>query len=175
MKKFIPVILLCGSFVLLQNIAVAEEFEPYGTAKVSLHEYPVIDTVFDANYDDPNNLHILYGFVRNTLGALKGDVVVVTHGPELRVFAKENYLKYQGIVDRMAELAEMGVKFSMCNNAMQAAGFEASDMHGFITVIPAGFPEIAYLQTKGYKYINPIPLEISGIRYLDQPQLQKNP
>lgn len=172
MKKFIPALLLSCSFTLVSSLAFSEEFAPYGTAKVSMHEYPVINTVFDANYEDPNSLHILYGFVRNTVGALKGDTVVVTHGPELRVFAKENYLKYQGIVDRMAELAEMGVKFSMCNNAMVAAGFEASDMHGFITVIPAGFPEIALLQTKGYKYINPIPLEISGVRYLDQPQLR---
>jgi hypothetical protein len=100
-------------------------------------------------------------------------MVVVTHGPELRVFAKENYARYQGIVDKMAELSEAGVDFRMCNNAMRAAGFQADDMHGFITVVPAGFPEIAYLQSRGYAYINPIPLSVKDVRYLDQPQLQK--
>ncbi len=138
-----------------------------------MHEYPVINAVFDVNYEDPNKLHILHAFVNNTRKSLKGKIVVVTHGPELRVFAKENYVKYQGIVDKMAELAEQGVEFRMCNNAMRAAGYKAEDMHGFITVVPAGFPEIAYLQRQGYVYINPIPLPVKDVRYLEQPQLKK--
>lgn len=151
----------------------AEEFEPYGTAKVDMHKYPVINTVFDVNYSDPNKLNILNVFLTKTTDALKGKTVVVTHGPELRVFAKENYQKYQGIVDKMAALSEKGVEFRMCNNAMSAAGFKSSDMHGFITVVPGGFPEIAYLQSKGYKYINPLPLSVKDARYLEHPELQK--
>ena len=153
--------------------ALPQDFAPYGTAKVDLHEYPVLDAVFDVNYEDPAKLHILYGFINNTRKALKGRIVVVTHGPELRVFAKENYEKYQGIVDRMAELAAEGVEFRMCNNAMRAAGYSAEHMHGFITVVPAGFPEIAYLQRHGFTYVNPIPLAVKDVRYLEQPQLRK--
>lgn len=148
----------------------ASDFAPYGTAKVDLHEYPVTNVVFDVNYDDPNQLNLLYAFVNNTRKPLKGKVVVVTHGPELRAFAKENYQKYQGVVDKMAELAQAGVEFRMCNNAMRAAGFSAEDMHGFVTVVPAGFPEIAYLQSQGYQYINPLPLSVRDVRYLDQPK-----
>ncbi len=151
----------------------ATEFAPYGTAKVDMHEYPVINAVFDVNYEDPNKLNILNVFVTKTSEALKGKMVVVTHGPELRVFAKENYEKYQGIVDKMAVLADKGVEFHMCNNAMRAAGFKPEDMHGFITVVPAGFPEIAYLQSKGYKYINPLPYSVKDVRYLEHPELKK--
>lgn len=150
----------------------AEEMSPYGTASVEMREYPTIDAVFDANYEDPNKLNILYSFVKNTSVPLKGHMVVVTHGPELRAFAKENYLKYQGVVDKMAELSEAGVEFRMCNNALRAAGYEPEDMHGFVTVVPAGFPEIAYLQHQGYEYINPIPYSVRDVRYLDQPQLK---
>lgn len=151
----------------------AAEMAPYGTAKVNMHEYPTINAVFDVNYEDPNKLNILYAFVKNSSKPLKGKMVVVTHGPELRVFAKENYEKYQGIVDKMAELAEAGVEFRMCNNAMRAAGFQSTDMHGFITVVPAGFPEIALLQSQGYKYINPLPLSVRDVRYLEHPELKK--
>lgn len=77
------------------------------------------------------------------------------------------------IVDKMAELAKEGVEFKMCNNAMKSAGFSAEDMHGMITVVPAGFPEIAYWEAKGYKYINPLPLSTKDIRYIDQPALKK--
>lgn len=150
-----------------------DEFAPYGTAKVNMHKYPTINAVFDVNYSDPNQLNTLYNFVKNTAKSLNGKMVVVTHGPELRVFAKENYEKYQGIVQKMGELAEAGVEFRMCNNAMRAAGYEAKDMHGFITVVPAGFPEVAYLQSQGYKYINPLPLPVKDVRYLEQPQLRK--
>jgi intracellular sulfur oxidation DsrE/DsrF family protein len=99
---------------------------------------------------------------------------VVTHGPELRAFAKENYTKYQGIMDRMKELADAGVEFRMCHNALRAAGFKADDFHGFVTVVPAGFPEIAYLQSKGYRYINPTPYSPANVRYIDHPELKKS-
>lgn len=154
-------------------MAHADEFAPYGTAKVDMHAMPVTDVVFDVNYDDPQKLNILYNYILNTKKITHGKVVVVTHGPELRAFAKENYTKYQAAVDKMAELAKDGVEFKMCNNAMKSAGFSAEDMHGFITVVPAGFPEIAYYQAKGYKYINPLPLSTKDIRYIDQPQLKK--
>lgn len=153
--------------------ASAEEFAPYGTAKVDMHDMPVTNVVFDVNYEDPKSLDILYSFIKNTHRETKGKVVVVTHGPELRAFAKENYDKYQAIVDQLADLAQAGVEFKMCNNAMKAAGFKAEDMHGFITVVPAGFPELVYWQSKGYQYINPLPYPVGGVRYLDQPQLKK--
>ena len=154
-------------------MAHAEEFAPYDTAKVDMHTMPVTDVVFDVNYEDPQQLNILYNFIKNTQKITQGKVGVVTHGPELRAFAKENYPKYQGIMDKMAELAKDGVEFKMCNNAMKAAGFSAEDMHGFVTIVPAGFPELAYYQGKGYKYINPVPLSVRDVRYLDQPQLKK--
>lgn len=146
---------------------------PYGEAKVDMHAMEPTNVVFDVNYDDPRKLNILYNFVKNTKAVTKGKVVVVTHGPELRTFARENYEKYQGIIDKMASLAEDGVEFKMCFNAMKAAGFKSSDMHGFITVVPAGFPEIAYWQDKGYRYINPLPLSVKDVRYIEQPQLKK--
>ncbi|HLU76991.1 MAG TPA: DsrE family protein [Burkholderiales bacterium] len=151
----------------------AEPFAPYGTAKVDMHDMPVTNVVFDVNYQDPKSLDILYHFIRNTWKETKGKVVVVSHGPELRAFAKENYEKYQAVVDQLAELAQEGVEFKMCNNALRAAGFQPEDMHGFVTVVPAGFPELAYWQSKGYQYINPLPLPVGGVRYLDQPQLKK--
>lgn len=154
------------------NAQASDAPSPYGTAKVDMHEYAKTNAVFDVNYDDPAKLNILYNFVLNTKKQLKGTMVVVTHGPELRVFAKENYEKYQGIVDKMAELASDGVEFRMCNNAMRAAGYKPEDMHGFITVVPAGFPEIAHLQNQGYRYINPHALSVRDVRYIEHPELK---
>ena len=70
--------------------AHAGEFTPYGTAKVDMHAMPVTDVVFDVNYEDPQKLNALYNYIMNTKKITKGKVVVVTHGPELRAFAKES-------------------------------------------------------------------------------------
>lgn len=174
MKK-LHVLAIAGMVALGTGSAsfAADDFSPYGTSKKDLHEYPTINAVFDANYTDPKSLNILYAFVNNTRKPLKGKMVIVTHGPELRAFAKENYIKYQGIMDKMKKLADAGVEFRMCHNALRAAGFKADDFHGFVTVVPAGFPEIAYLQAEGYKYINPLPYGVRDVRYLDQPGLKK--
>jgi intracellular sulfur oxidation DsrE/DsrF family protein len=187
MKKIVSVITALISFAAFQfggnalaadkvintSVAQSASFAPYGTAKVDMHESPKIDVVFDVNYENPNSLNVLYAFINNTQKITKGKVIVVTHGPELRAFAIENYEKYQGIIQKMAELAQAGVEFKMCNNAMLAAGFKAEDMHGFITVVSAGFPELVYWQSKGYQYINPLPLPVRDVRYLDQPHLKK--
>ncbi len=175
MKRLCVLAVMCVVALGMSHAAMAEEeLSPYGTSKTDLHEYPTIDAVFDANYTEPKDLNMLYAFVKNTMKPLKGKMVVVTHGPEVRVFAKENYVRYQGIADKMKELSDAGVEFRMCHNALRAAGYKADDFHGFVTVVPAGFPEIAYLQSKGYQYINPLPYSPRDVRYLDHPELKKD-
>lgn len=173
MPRFLAAILLAAAALAPAHHVLAADFSPYGTAKVDMHAMPVTNTVWDVNYESPQKLNVLYSFIKNTTKETRGKVVVVTHGPELRGFAKENYEKYQGLVDRMAELAKEGVEFKMCNNALRAAGFQPEDMHGFITVVPAGFAELVLWQSRGYQYVNPNPLPVRDVRYLDQPQLKK--
>ena len=96
--------------------------------------------------------------------ALDAYPAMVLHGPELRAFSREHYETYQPVVDRMAELARDGVEFRMCNDALRAAGYKPDDMHGFVTVIASGFPEIALLQQQGFRYINPVPLSVDDLR-----------
>jgi len=148
--------------ILLAASANAQE-APYGSAKFA--PYGDIDgvkqlkAVWDFNFVDPKTV----GMVFNNIGALLKatadfgpheieplKVVVVTHGPELAVFAKRNYAKYKDIVDRAASFAQQGVRFEACRNAAAAQGFAPEDLHGFVTVVPAGPYALAYYQAKGY-------------------------
>lgn len=156
----------------LPVIAADKDLSPYGTAKVDLHKYAAVNRVYDVNYSDIKDLNSLAAFITNVDKVLPGTTVVVLHGPEIRVFAKENYEKYQGLVDKMAGLAKSGVDFRVCNNAMHAAGFEAKDIVGFATIIPAGFAEIASLQANGYQLIMPTVTAVKDSRYLDHPELK---
>ncbi len=179
MKRSLPYIGFVAAIVAAGvPSALAEEFTPYGSAKVDLREALTANVVFDVNYAEPQQLHGLYNYVKNMQKATHGRLVVLTRGPELRVFAKENYLQYQDLVDRMASLAKEGVEFRLCSNAMKAAGFQAEDMHGFVTVAEAGgFPELVYWMSQGYlligQSVNPTPLPVRGVRYIDHPELKK--
>lgn len=154
--------------------AAGGELAPYGTAKENMHKYPTINRVYDVNYDDPKWLNALVGFIVNVNKVEPtGKVVVVLHGTEIRAFAKENYEKYQGVVDKLADLSKQGVDFRMCNNAMHGAGFNSEDIHGFVTVIPAGFAEVIDLQHKGYAVIDATATQVKDSRYLEQPKSTK--
>jgi len=63
--------------------SLAAELAPYGTAKVDMHKMPVTDTVFDVNYSDPQQLNVLYNFIKNTRKETGGKVVVVTRWPRI--------------------------------------------------------------------------------------------
>ncbi|MBZ0092958.1 MAG: hypothetical protein K8F27_12160, partial [Sulfuricellaceae bacterium] len=90
--------------------AMADDMEPYGTAKVDMHKYPAINRVYDVNYDDPKKLNALVSFIKNVNAVVPGKVVVVVHGAEIRAFAKENYLKYQAVIDQLADLSRFDLR-----------------------------------------------------------------
>ena len=162
--------LLALTFSTASLTALADDMTPYGDAKVDMHKYPKINRVYDVNYDDPKKLNALVNFIKNVNKVVPGKAVVVLHGTEIRAFAKENYEKYQAVIDQLADLRKEGVDFRMCNNAMHGAGFEAKDIDGFVTIVPAGFAEVISLQNKGYKVIDATATAVKDSRYIDHPE-----
>ena len=154
------VIAVCA---LVGSAARAQSPQPYGTAKFSAYSdidsVKQLKTVWDFNFVDPKAV----GIVFNNVGALMKatadfgpheieplKIVIVSHGPEVVVFAKKNYAKYKDIVDRAASFASQGVRYEICRNAAAAEGFAPEDLYGFTTVVPAGPYALAYWQAKGY-------------------------
>ena len=144
--------------------AAAQTFDtPYGTAKFAAYadigEIKQLKVVWDFNFTDPKAVGIVFNYVNALLTATSEfgpheidpiKVVIVSHGPELVVFAKKNYEKYKDIVDRAASFAKQGVRFEICRNAVSFLGFTAEDLHGFVTVVPPAPYALAYWQAKGY-------------------------
>jgi intracellular sulfur oxidation DsrE/DsrF family protein len=139
---------------------------PFGTASFS--PYDDIDSlkqlkvVWDWSFEDPKQVGIAMNFLGALLRATSEfgpkdfepiKVVVVSHGPEVVLWAKKNYSKYKDIVDRAASFAQQGVRFEICRNDAKALGYKPEDLHGFTHVIPAGPYALAYWQNKGYAYI----------------------
>ena len=157
--------------------AAAEEYAPYGTATVRSQSYAPLKYVVESSAYDPNEVSNTLRVAKQMLGlSPKGSqMVVVIIGGGIRFFAKENYEKYQGIVDAAAELRDAGVKIAYCGSSMKGAGFSAGDLHGIGEVVPGGYVEIAELVSKGYTPIRP-PLVLQrtkDARYLEHPELKK--
>ena len=136
---------------------------PYGSAVFrsypDIAEVRQLKVVWDFNFSDPNAAGLGLNFVGALLQATAEfgpheidpiQVVVVSHGPEAVVFAKQNYEKYKEIVDRAASFAKQGVRFEICARASKAQGFEPQDLHGFTTAVPAAPYALAYWQAKGF-------------------------
>jgi intracellular sulfur oxidation DsrE/DsrF family protein len=162
MRRFAWVFAVAASGAPLPALAQSAD-APYGTAKFAAYsdidELKQLKVVWDFNFTDPKAVGIVFNYVNALLGATAEfgpheidsiKVVIVSHGPELVVFARKNYEKYKEIVDRAASLAKQGVRFEICRNAATFLGFAAEDLHGFVTlVLPAPYA-LAYWQAKGY-------------------------
>ena len=145
------------------GLAVAADETPYGSAKfesyADINSVKQLRAVWDFNFVDPRAVGVVLSNVNalikataefgpNELDPLKN--VFVSHGPEIVVWAKQNYAKYKDIVDRAASMTKQGVRIEICRNAAAAQGFKPEDLHGFVTVVPAGPYALAYWQAKGY-------------------------
>lgn len=159
--KIAPLLWLAVGFA-WAPLTQAQEI-PYGSSRFStysdIESIKQLKVVWDFNFVDPKSVGVVFNNINALLKATADfgpheidplQIVVVTHGPELVVFAKKNYAKYKDIVDRAASLAKQGVRFEACRNAAAAEGFAPEDLHGFVTVVPAGPYALAYYQAKGY-------------------------
>ena len=138
----------------------AQDVAHFGTAKVNMHkESRGLNTVFDVNARsaDPDKLlpmlNTVNGVAKNVMQETGGKVVFVFHGREQVAFAKKNEFEYSDVMTKLSELKKQGVEFRFCNNAMKGNGLVPADMNGLVTVVPAGYPELALLQSQGYKYL----------------------
>ena len=58
-------------------------------------------------------------------------------------------------IAKMRRLAEQGVLFTACNNALKAHKIEPEQLAPFVAIVPAGVLELTQRQMQGYAYIKP--------------------
>ena len=178
-SRGLAILAACGALLFSQmHPAVgAEEFAPYGTAKAKALNYSPMKYALESSALDPADVADVFRVARQALSnsPASSQMSVIIIGGGIRVFAKENYEKYQAIVERAAELRDRGVKLVYCGESIKGAGFVPGDLHGIGEVAPAGYVEIADLVTKGYVHIRPpsVLQRTGGARYLDHPELRK--
>ncbi|WP_448583784.1 DsrE family protein [Thermocrinis sp.] len=127
--------------------------------------------VYELFLDHPEKLRVALGWISNVIFVLTHppynfnleeiDIVVVSHGREIEVFAKENRGKYQDMVERLESLSQYGVKFKLCRIALtQLYGYSEKDVYPFVETVPSAITEIAHWQQMGYALLIPMVFEI---------------
>ena len=102
--------------LIIAETAMAQADAPYGTA--TFRAYPDIAQVrqlkvlWDFNFSDPEAVRLVLNYVGALIQATMEfgpheidpiQIVVVSHGPEAVVFARQNYEKYKDIVAKFRE------------------------------------------------------------------------
>jgi hypothetical protein len=81
-------------------------------------------------------------------------IALVLHGPEIEIFAKKNYSRFQKTVDQAARLdAGRIIEVKMCRTEMQRLGIGEEDIPAFIELVPYGPDEETRLRRNGYVYL----------------------
>jgi hypothetical protein len=79
---------------------------------------------------------------------------LVLHGPEIDIFARRNYGKFQPLVDLAARLdAANIIDVKMCVTEMQLRDIGKEDIPAFIDLVPFGPDEEVRLRRRGYVYL----------------------
>ena len=96
-----------------------------------------------------NLVHMLENYKAN---AVDYRMEVVANGEAVRSYTAA---ESGDLAKDMEPLAEEGILFAACRNAMNGRGITKEDLLPFVTVVPAGVVELADLQEQGYAYIKP--------------------
>ncbi len=81
-------------------------------------------------------------------------IALVLHGPEIEMFAKQNYPRFRNTVDRAERLDSARViEVKMCLTEMRRLGLRREDIPAFIELVPYGPDEEERLRRDGYVYL----------------------
>ena len=106
---------------------------------------------------DENSLATAKFALKNVTNYLKAmtdktwNVVVLINGPAACQFTKEN----TELLPIAMGLAEQGVQFQLCQNAVNGYAVAPETIMDCCTVVPAGMVALVELQNMGYAYVRP--------------------
>ncbi|HIE59521.1 MAG TPA: hypothetical protein EYH43_03150 [Persephonella sp.] len=162
-------VILSLTILLFSNLFAKEKLAEF---EVSDETYPTVKVVYDWNLPSPENVNQALNYVSNHLKAYTNysplaevEIVVVSHGPEVAIFAKQNQEKFKEVIERMKSFYESyGIKFYVCNNALKYMGFSREDILPFAIITPAGVAKLAVLEEGGYRLVPTLTWDMKSIK-----------
>jgi intracellular sulfur oxidation DsrE/DsrF family protein len=151
MRKLMFALLL----ILVSSTHAADGDSPWGGGLALETTYTAQKVVYDVSVNSVKKVESVLdraSYLYKLTGAdpFDSSIVLVLHGPEIDFFAIKNYGKYKDLMNRAQSLTVGGgITIKMCKIAAAGHGYQPSDIHGFIELVPMGDAEIVRLQTEG--------------------------
>lgn len=141
-------------------LAQDAEAVPWGRAESEPRDYQgqrVVYDVAEAGAAGLSGVLDRVSYLNQVYGAdpFATSIVLVLHGDEIPLFAIENLPQHRELMTRARSLTVGGtIEIRMCGVAAEAHGYQPSDIHGFVQVVPMADAEIVRLQQEeGYVYM----------------------
>lgn len=140
-------------------LIAANDSGPWGTAKSVEQKYGKQKVVYDTAVNSVAQMTSIlnrasYLSILNDADPFDSKIIIVMHGDEIPFFAIKNLAKYKELMNRAQSLTVGGIiEFRMCAVAAKSKGFEAKDIHGFVTLVPMADAEIVRLQQENFAYM----------------------
>jgi len=156
-RRVAVIVALCVAAVSMH--ASAESPAPWGQAKSVEKTYSKQKVVYDVSVKTAAQLENVLDrashlSVLNDADPFDSKIVIVLHGDEIGFFAIGNFAKYRDLMTRAQSLTVGGtIDIRMCRIAARRRGFDARDIHGFVTMVPMADAEIVDLQKQGFAYM----------------------
>ncbi len=169
-KKFLLSNLIFSLF--LFGFSFSEQKKDVAKFEVSDETYPSTQVVYDWNLASPEDVNQALNYISNHLKAYtqysplaEVEIVVVSHGPELAIFAKQNHPKFKEVIERVKSFHDSyGIKFYICYNAARALGFSKEDFPSFVILTPAGVAKLAALEEEGYRLVPTVVNDFKSVK-----------
>ena len=83
----------------------------------------------------------------------KSAIALILHGPEIKLFTRQNFEKNRDIIDKAARLdGENVIQVKVCKTKMRELGVKNEDLPSFMEIIPYAPDEEKKLLDQGYVY-----------------------
>jgi len=79
------------------------------------------------------------------------EVELLVNGPAVKAFTKSN----MHVLERVQQLAALGVDILVCRNALRVHGILHKDLPGEVKVVPSGVGWLVRRQAEDWSYIRP--------------------
>ena len=103
-----------------------------------------------------------WGVVLNSVTNMKNgpdganiETHVISNGRGVNGFVNQRDQALPEDVERMKELANRGVRFFACNNALAKEKIESNELPDFVDIVASSMEEIVKRQAAGFGYIKP--------------------
>jgi hypothetical protein len=139
--------------------SMATESMPWGHATVEPQTYQGQKVVYDltaANKEKISNILSRAGYLSKLNGddPFENKIIVIIHGDAIPFFSIANFDKYRQLMELAHSQTLNGtITFKMCRASARLRGLSATDIHGFVSMVPMADAEIVRLQQAGFAYM----------------------